>query len=105
MSSRLISLEARQRLRTQQVEEARAVSFHALATARLESVVAKRAEVISAQDVLVAGAETDVAVAAAGVVAVSGFARAAAILGVSPGALRRLLGVAKTHEQHEQGDR
>jgi hypothetical protein len=99
MSSRLISLEARQRLRTQQLEEARAVSAHAVANARLEGVVTKRAEVISAQDELVSGAETDVAVAAAGLVAVSGFARAAAILDFSPGALRRLLAVAKTHEQ------
>ena len=54
MSSRLISVETRQRLRTQQLEEASAVSAHAVGNARLEGVVTKRAEVISAQDELVA---------------------------------------------------
>lgn len=99
MSSRLITPEARQRLKAQQAGEAKAVAAHAGACARLASVQAKRAEVISAQDELVAGAERDVAVAAAGVVAVSGLARAAAILDVWPASLRRLLALAKTPEQ------
>lgn len=99
MSSRLITPEARQRLRTQQAEEAKAVTAHAGACARLESVEAKRAEVISAQDELVAGAERDVAVAVAGLVAVSGLARAAAILDVRPAALRRLLTLAKVRDR------
>lgn len=102
MSSRLIPLEARLRLRTQQTEEVNAVSAHAGACVRLENVVAKRAEVISVQDDLVAGAERDVAVAAAGLVAASGLARAAAILDVRPAALRRLLAQAKTREQGDQ---
>jgi hypothetical protein len=97
MSSRLISLEARERLRAQQAEEAKAVSAHTAACSRLESVVEKRAEVVAAQDQVVAAAETDVAVAAAGVVAVSGFARAAAILGATPTALRRQLAAAKSN--------
>ncbi len=99
MSSRLITPEARQRLKAQQTEEAKAVSAHAGACARLASAQAKRTEVISAQGELVAGAERDVAVAAAAVVAVSGLARAAAILDMRPAALRRLLTFAKSPEQ------
>ena len=52
MSSNLISPAARQRLRTQQAEEARAVSAHAGASARRETVMVKRAEVIAAHDEL-----------------------------------------------------
>ena len=96
MSSKLISLEARERLRTQQAAEVKAVSAHTVACTRLEGVLGKRAEVPAAQDVAVAAAEKDVAVAAAGVVAVSGFARATALLGSSPASLRRQLAVAKT---------
>lgn len=96
MSSRLISLEARERLRTQQAAEVKAVSAHTVACARLEGVLGKRAETLAAQDVAVVAAETDVAVAAAGVVAVSGFARAAALLGATPSSLRRQLALAKT---------
>jgi hypothetical protein len=95
MSNRLISLEARERLRTQQAEEAKAVSAHAVACSRLESVVEKRAEVLAAQDQIVSATEEEVAVAAARVVAVSGFARAVAILAASPASLRRQLAVAK----------
>lgn len=98
MSSRLISLEARERLRAQQAEEARVVAAHAGACARLQSSLARRSEVIAAQDELVAKAETGVAAAAATVVAVSGFARAATILDVAPAALRRMLAVAKAHK-------
>ena len=95
MSSRLISLEARERLRAQQAEEAKAVSAHTVACSRLESVLEKRAELLASQDVAVAAAEKRVAMAAAVVVAVSGFARAAAILGTSPASLRRQLAAAK----------
>lgn len=99
MSSRLISLEARERLRAQQAREAKAVSAHTAACARLERVLEKRAEVLASQDQVVAAVEEDVAIAAAGVVAVSGFARAAAILGASPASLRRQLGVAKGRDR------
>ena len=99
MSSRLISLEARERLRTQQAAEVKAVSAHAVACTRLEGVLGKRAELLAAQDLAVTSAEADVAVAAAGVVAVSGFARAAALLGSSPASLRRQLAVAKSRAQ------
>lgn len=99
MSSRLITPEARKRLMAQQAEEAKAVSAHAGACSRLASAQAKRAEVISAQDALVARAERDVAVAAAAVVVVSGLARAAAILDIRPASLRRLLSFARSPEQ------
>jgi hypothetical protein len=95
MSSRLISLEARERLRAQQAGEAKAVSAHTVACSRLENVLDKRAELLASQDLAVAAAEQEVAVAAAGVVAESGFARAAAILGTSPASLRRQLTAAK----------
>ena len=98
MSSRPISLEARLRLRAQQAEEARVVAAHAGACARLQSTLARRSEVVAAQDELVAKAETGVAAAAATVVAVSGFARAVAILDVAPATLRRMLAVAKAHK-------
>jgi len=97
MSSRLISLEARERLRAQQAEEAKAVSAHSVARSRLESILEKRAELLGSQDLVVAAAEQEVAMAAAGVVAVSGFARAAAILGATPSSLRRQLATAKAH--------
>ena len=95
MSSRLISLEARERLRAQQAEEAKAVSAHSVARSRLESILERRAELLASQDLVVAAAEQEVAMAAAGVVAVSGFARAAAILGATPASLRRQLAAAK----------
>lgn len=102
MSSKLISLEARQRLKSQQADEARAVSAHAGACARLQSAVAKRSEVIATQDELVAHAEAGVASAVAALVAVSGFARAAAILDLSPTAMRRMLAVAKAQRDGER---
>jgi hypothetical protein len=95
MSNRLISLEARERLRARQAEEAKAVSSHAVACSRLESVLERRAELLATQERFVLAAEEQVAVAAAGVVAVSGVARAAAILGATPASLRRQVAVAK----------
>lgn len=97
MSSRLISLEARERLRAQQAEESKAVSAHSAACARLENALQKRAELLAAQDRAVAAVERDVAVAAAGVVAVSGFPRARAILGTTAASLRRQLALANSH--------
>jgi hypothetical protein len=95
MSNRLISLEARERLRARQAEEAKAVSNHTAACSRLESILGRRAELLATQERFVLAAEEQVAVAAAGVVAVSGFARAAAILGATPASLRRQVALAK----------
>lgn len=95
MSTRSISLEARERLRAQQAQEVDAVCAHAGARLHLQSALAKREQVIAAQNKLVAEAETGVAVAAAKVVSVSGFGRATAILGATPAALRRQVAVAK----------
>ena len=95
MSTRSISLEARERLRAQQAQEVDAVCAHAGARLRLQSALAKREQAIAAQDKVVAQAEADVAVAAAGVVSVSGFGRATAILGTTSAALRRQVAVAK----------
>jgi hypothetical protein len=95
MSSRLIFPEARERLRVQQAEEAKAVSNHTVACSRLNSVLERRAELLATQERFVLAAEEQVAVAAAGVVAVSGFARTAAILGATPASLRRQIALAK----------
>lgn len=95
MSTRSISVQARQRLRAQQDAEARAVAAHGAAVGRLATTTAKRAEAIAAQDELVAQVEGQVAATAAGVVEVSGLERAAAILGVPKGVLRRQLASAR----------
>ena len=99
MRTRAISLEARERLRKQQADEAKAVSEHTFACSKLEVAVARRAEVTASQDRAVAATEADVAVAAVAVVAVSGFSRAAAILGVSPAKLRRQVSQAKAKDR------
>lgn len=105
MPTKLISPEARQRLKAQQAKESEAVAAHASACVRLDEVRARRADVISAQDHLVASAEVAVAVAAAGVVRVSGFVRAAAILGLAPADLRRLKALANQQgASPQQGD-
>jgi hypothetical protein len=72
-----------------------AVCAHAGARLRLQSALAKREQVIAAQNELVAEAEAGVALAAATVVSVSGFNRATAILGATPAALRRQVAAAK----------
>jgi hypothetical protein len=91
VSNRPISIQARQRLRTQQEAEAKAVAAHSAAVGRLAATTARRAEVIAAQDELVAQAEARVAIAASEVMEVSGLDRASVILAVPKGCLRRQL--------------
>jgi hypothetical protein len=93
--NRSISIEARERLRAQQEAEAKAVAAHGAAVGRLAATTARRAEVIAGQDELIAHAEGHVAVAAAEVIQVSGLDRAAVILGVPKGSLRRQMTVAR----------
>jgi regulator of protease activity HflC (stomatin/prohibitin superfamily) len=95
MPTNSISLEARERLRAQQNEEASAVAAHGAATARLDSAAARRNRVILAQDKVVAEAEAKVTEAARKVVRVSGFERAAVILGIPKGTLRRHVATTK----------
>jgi regulator of protease activity HflC (stomatin/prohibitin superfamily) len=95
MPTHSISLEARERLRAQQNEEASAVAAHGAATARLDTAAARRNQVILAQEKVVAEAEARVAEAARKVVKVSGFERASVILGIPKGTLRRHLATAK----------
>ena len=95
MPSRSMPIAARERLRAQQDAEVIAVAAHGTTIGRLNVARAKRADMIVTQDELVAAAETQVAVSAAGVVKVSGLERAAVILGVSTGALRKMLAAAK----------
>jgi hypothetical protein len=61
MSSKVpVSLAARERLRDHQAAAAKAVSAHSAALARLEAVTSRRAEVLVAQDGLVAAANAEV---------------------------------------------
>jgi hypothetical protein len=66
-----------------------------MALSRLETAIAKRVEVIAAQDELVAEANARVATAVLQVVGISGLTRATIILGVPKGLLRRQLASAK----------
>jgi hypothetical protein len=95
VSNRSISIEARERLRAQQEAEAKAVAAHSAAVGRLAATTTRRAEVIAGQDQLISHAEAHVAAAAAEVIEVSGLDRAAVILGVPKGLLRRQLTAAK----------
>ena len=52
-----VSLAARERLRDHQAAAAKAVGAHGAALARLEAVISRRAEVLAAQDLLVADAK------------------------------------------------
>lgn len=95
MSSRNIPAEARERLRGQQEAEAKAVAAYGAAEAKLEATVARRADVLAAQDELVAAAESDVAESAVRLVEVSGFDRAVLILGTPKGTFRRRVATVK----------
>jgi len=95
MSPRNISIEARERLRAQQEAEAKAVRTHSAALATLKTAVAKRADLVAIQDELVAVAQSGVALAAGHLVEVSGIDRAALILGLPKGSLRRQLASVK----------
>jgi hypothetical protein len=83
-------LAARQRLRDHQAAAAKAVAVHSSVSSRLEAVIFRRAEVIAAQDALVAAANSELAEAVRVVVQVMGIETAAAVLDLSKAEVRRL---------------
>ena len=90
MSSKApVSLAARERLRDHQAAAAKAVGAHSAALARLEAVTSRRAEVLAAQDCLVAAANAEVAAAVVTAAKVMGADVAATLLDVSKAEVRR----------------
>jgi hypothetical protein len=84
------SLAARQRLRDHQAAAAKAVAVHNSALGRLGAVISRRAEVVAAQDALVASANSEVAAAIVVVVQVMGVESAATVLDLPKSEVRRL---------------
>ncbi len=85
-----VSMAARERLRDHQVAAAKAVRAHSAALARLEAVTARRAEVLVAQDGLVAAANAEVAAAVVTAAKVMGADVAATLLDVSKAEVHRV---------------
>ena len=75
-----VSLAARERLRDHQAAAAKAVAVHGAALVRLDTAICRRAEVLAAQDALVATASAEVAAAVSAVAQVMGVDLAAAML-------------------------
>jgi hypothetical protein len=90
-----VSMAARERLRDHQVAAAKAVSAHSAALARLEAVTSRRAEVLVAQDGLVAAANAEVAAAVVTAAKVMGADLAATLLDVSKVEVRRAMKAAQ----------
>ncbi len=91
MSSKApVSMAARERLRDHQAAAAKAVGAHSAALARLEAVISRRAEVLAAQDCLVAAASAEVDAAVVTTAKVMGADVAATLLDVSKGEVRRV---------------
>ncbi len=85
-----MSLAARERLRDHQAAAAKAVAAYSAARARLEAVTSRRAEVLAAQDRLVAAANAEVAAALVTAANVMGVDVAATLLDVSKAEVLRV---------------
>ena len=94
-----VSLAARERLRDHQAAAAKAVAVHSAARARLEAVISRRAEVLAAQDCLVAAANAEVAAALVSAANVMGVEVAAALLDVSKAEVHRARKAAQLADQ------
>jgi hypothetical protein len=91
MSSKApMSLEARERLRDHQAAAAKAVGAHGVAMARLDAALCRRVEVLSAQDGLVAAANTEVTAAVVTVAQIMGVEVAATLLDLAKAEVRRM---------------
>jgi hypothetical protein len=95
MSARFLPPEVRDRLRTHQELEAKALSATTAATARRESAVARRSEIVAAQDALVEAAVAREEATIVELATTSGIERAAAILNMPVPALRKLVKTAE----------
>jgi hypothetical protein len=94
-----VSLAARERLRDHQAAAAKAVAVHSAARARLEAVISRRAEVLAAQDCLVAAANAEVSAALVSAANVMGVEVAAALLDVSKAEVHRARKAAQLADQ------
>lgn len=90
-----VSLAARERLRDYQAAAAKAVSAYGAALARLEGASSRRAEVLAAQERLVAAANADVAAAVVAAAQLMGIDVAATLLDVSKAEVRRVTRAAR----------
>jgi hypothetical protein len=90
-----VSIAARERLRNHQAAAAKAVGAHSAALARLEAVTSRRAEVLTAQDGLVAAANAEVAAAVVTAARAMGADVAATLLDVSKAEVRRVMKAAQ----------
>jgi hypothetical protein len=86
-----VSMAARERLRDHQVAAANVVSAHSAALARLEAVTSRRAEVLVAQDGLVAAANAEVIAAVVTAAKVMGADVTATLLDVTKSEVRRAM--------------
>lgn len=84
-----VSMQARERLRDHQAAAAKAVAAHSAARARLEAVIFRRAELLAAQDCLVAAACAEVAAALVTAANVMGVDVSATLLDVSKAEVHR----------------
>lgn len=82
-------LQARERLRRAQQRESQALAAVCTAQRALDRAQGKRQAALAAADAVVEQAQTVVTDAQAGLVAVSGLERAAVLLGLDPGELRK----------------
>jgi hypothetical protein len=95
MSLRFLPPEVRDRLRTHQELEARAVAATTAATAKREAAVARRSEIVATQDELVEAAVALEESTMVELATTSGIERAAAILNMPLPALRKLVKAAE----------
>ena len=91
-----VSLAARERLRDHQAAAAKAVAIHGAALARLDTTISRRADVLAAQDALVATASAEVVAAVSAVAQVMGVDLAAAMLDLPKAEVHRATKTAKT---------
>ena len=90
-----VSLAARERLRDHQAAAAKAVGAHSAALTRLDAVMSRRAEVLAAQDCLVAAANAEVAAAIVTAAQVMGVDVAATLLDLTKAEVRRVIKAAE----------
>lgn len=83
-------LQARERLRRAQQRESEALTAVCTAQRALDRAQGKRQSALAAADAVVEQAQTVVTDAQAGLIAVSGLERAALLLGLDPGELRKI---------------
>jgi hypothetical protein len=85
-----VSLAARERLRDHQAAAAKAVAAHSASLVRLDGVIARRAQVVAEQDVLLAAANAQVTAAVVAAAQVMGTDVAASVLDLSKSEVRRM---------------